>query len=372
MPKVKLTSNLKLSQYENGKTTFLWDTLTKGFGIKVNPSGKHKYIAMFRSLHTKRQKVVTLGLVSHTNIKDARAEAKRFIAERLVPEKARVVTLLELLEEYTSRRALKASTVVDMKAVISRFFEHSEPRGWNDITMFTNQSVERWYLSKENQKRKTSTDRAKRYAHTLFQYAIGKRWIKENPFSVIKDLKVTYGQKAKDIYLDENEVITFLDTIKSRLSIPTNRTSKTTLDMVRFYLLTGIRRNEIYKAQVRAERPDFIFIPDTKNGKDLWIPRNQYIDKYIYLLDSGQMLSGSIRKTLNSLSKSVEKDITIHVLRHTFISLCAHLEIDPPVIARCVNHSSRSITENVYTHRKFDSQVDNAFKAVGAYLEVAL
>lgn len=362
MPKVKITSNLNLSKYQNSKPIVLWDTITKGFGIKVNPSGKHKYIAMFRSFETKRQRVVDLGLVSYTSIKDARNEAKKHIAERFVPEKRKKVTLSVLLDEYTSRRSLKPSTIADMKAVIGRFLDTDK-----DIKKFTNQSVEKWYLSKENQKRKTSTDRAKRYAHTLFQYAIGKKWIKENPFSVIKNLKVTYGQRVKDVYLDENEVIIFLNAIKSHLSVQTNRTSKTTLDMVRLYLLTGIRRNEIYKAQVMD---DYIFIPDTKNGKDLWIPRNQYIDKYIYLL--GESLPGSIRKTLNTLSKSVDKNITIHVLRHTFISLCAFLEIDSPVIARCVNHSSRSITENVYTHRRFDSQVDQAFKAVGSYLEEAL
>lgn len=203
---------------------------------------------------------------------------------------------------------------------------------------------------------------------------ISHQW-QSDVVSIIADLKITYSQKARDVYLDEDEVIAFLEAMKD--DSPTNRMGRTTLDMIKFYLLTGIRRSEIYKAEVND---DFIFIPDTNNGKDLYIPRNQYVDKYLYLFEKD--LPGNIRRTLTSLSKSVFQDIennileykniTPHVLRHTFISLCAYLEIAPSVIQRCVNHSSRSITENVYTHRKFDTQVDKAFKAVGHYLEAEL
>ncbi len=356
MPKIKLTSNINLSKYQASSPVYLWDTVTRGFGIKVNPSGKHKYIVMFREFESKRQKMIQLGLFLNTSINDARKSAKLQLAERFVPEKKSKVTIKSLLDEYVERRNLKQSTIDDMRIIVNRFFDTN-----TDISKIDNDFVEKWYLSGQNQKRKTSTDKAKRYMSTMFKYATAKKLIDANPFTIISDLKISYPQKAREGYLDENEILTFLGAMKG------SNSSCTTLDMIKLYLLTGIRKNELYKAQVQG---DFIFIPDTKNGKDLLIPRNKHLDRLVYLFDLD--LPWSICKTLTHLSKSVDKNITIHTLRHTFISLCAHLEIQPSVISRCVNHSSRSITESVYTHRKFDSQVDQAFKAVSLYLEAAL
>ena len=358
MPKIKLTSNINLNQYQKSNPVYLWDTVTKGFGIKLNPSGSHKYVVMFRSLECKRQKMSQLGLVCNTNIKDARITAKKIIAERFVPKKKEKITVKTLLNEYTERKELKASSIYDMNSIINRFFNVD-----TEISSFTNESVEKWYLSSQNKNRQTTTDKAKRYMHTMFRYAIAKKWIETNPFSIIADLKITYPKNHRTEYLNEKEVLNYLKAI-SKSNKP-----QAHLDMIKFYLLTGVRKGEIYKAKVRD---NFIYIPDTKNGRDLLIPRNLLIDKFLYLFK--ESLTVDIRKTLYSLSKEINKKpaITIHSLRHTFISLAAFLEIEPAVIARCVNHSPKGITEAVYTHRRVDIQVDKAFQKVGDYLEGSL
>ena len=151
--------------------------------------------------------------------------------------------------------------------------------------------------------------------------------------------------KPKTRYLDENEIKEYWNNLGDSVSS----------EMIRLYVLTAMRKSELYKAKVEG---DFIVIPNTKNGSDHYIPVNDYIRPYLYLLEKD--LPKDIRKTLGS-------QITLHDLRRSTASLMAHLEIDSIMISRCLNHSLSGVTEKHYIQRKKDDTA-KAFEAVGEYL----
>ena len=140
--------------------------------------------------------------------------------------------------------------------------------------------------------------------------------------------------------------------------------------MIRMYLLTAMRRDEIYKASIIDDSEgQWIFIPDTKNGKDFFIPIADSMRPYLYLFDEGDKLPQNIRKTLMGLSGAIGKEpyVSIHDLRRTTSTLMASLGVDGTIISRCLNHTLTGVTERHYIQRDRGDTLQ-AFETVGQWL----
>lgn len=117
------------------KDVFLWDTKTKGFGVKVTPAGKKVYIFQYRWPGRQTPQKVTLGKHGDPwTPSQARKQAEVFRAEvhkgsnprdhlkAMAQEEAKALTVKELCDRYLRDgcKTKKASTIATDKGRICR------------------------------------------------------------------------------------------------------------------------------------------------------------------------------------------------------------------------------------------------------------
>lgn len=374
---IQLSARTNYTSYQSNKPVFLWDNKLTGFGVKVNPSGRHNYIIQYRDRlnKTKRETLAPIILLS---LSDAKQKAKDLLMERLLNaqghEARQDMTLGEVLSEYVEAKDLKQNTLDDMRKTVNAFMGDILHVNVND---FTKEYVKNWYLADENKARPAYTDRCYRYLHSVFEFAGANNYINSNPFNIIKALGVKYKIQPRENHLNEIEIRKYWQVIESRYDNKKYRASTVTLDMVKLYLLTAMRKMELYHAYVDdTGEQKYIVIPKeiAKNGKEHSIPVIEAMEPLLYLLDKRgedeeEPLPKTIRKTLVGLSKAIDNGtmIALHDLRRSTATLMAHLKIDSVIISRALNHAQKGITEQVYIQRKRDDTVE-AFKAVSKYL----
>ena len=134
MPQLKLTKkNIDRVAKPGGKAdTLFWDTDTKGFGLRVTPTGLSKFIAQGRLRGTKTDVRVTIGSYGAWTVDAARRKADEYrhqfeqgIDPREVArqKKALGVTLQEVLEAYVGRPGkLKVTTAAEYRRHVEKVF----------------------------------------------------------------------------------------------------------------------------------------------------------------------------------------------------------------------------------------------------------
>ena len=201
-----ITSKTNFNKHQSDKPLFLWDRKLKGFGVKVNPSGNHRYVVQYREEVTNKTVRKCLGNVLVLELKEAKNKARGLLMDRLRASQVEVeqtdITLEGLLEEYLGTRALKESTQEDTRVTVRRFMGDIFNANIKDINR---EYVKRWYTAPENRQRGTSTDKCFRYLKAMFQFGIGAGYIESNPFDVINAMGVRYKSKAKNNHLNPEE-----------------------------------------------------------------------------------------------------------------------------------------------------------------------
>ncbi|MDG1470152.1 MAG: Arm DNA-binding domain-containing protein, partial [Ascidiaceihabitans sp.] len=76
---MKLTKRAVEALEIDGKDYFVWDSDVGGFGLRVYPSGKKKYLIQYRN--GKRTRRYTIGSHGVLTADEARQEAKRLLGD---------------------------------------------------------------------------------------------------------------------------------------------------------------------------------------------------------------------------------------------------------------------------------------------------
>lgn len=123
--------------------------------------------------------------------------------------------------------------------------------------------------------------------------------------------------------------------------------------IIKFYLLTGIRRNEIFNFEIK-ENGIFVNGTKTENSKR-FIPLDEEYLKEINNIKSNCILKFKedyiTRKFKTTLDKLKIKGC-IHSLRHTFATNNFYLGNNMKYIQEWLGHSSITITSDIYTNLK--------------------
>lgn len=374
---IQLSARTNLNVYQASKPVFLWDSKLSGFGVKINPSGKHSYIIQYRN-HLNKTKRETIAPVNLLSMKEAKQMAKETLLKRVLSAQGQEflqdATLNEVVSEYMTVKDLKPNTLSDMRKTIDAFMSDLLDA---EVKTFTKQYVKDWYLADKNKARPAYTDRCYRYLHSVFEFAGANNYIDSNPFNIIKALGVKYKIQPRENHLNEMEIRKYWQAIEARYDNPKFRASTVTLDMVKLYMLTAMRKTELYHAYVDdTGEQKYIVIPKevTKNKKEHSIPVIKGMEPLLYLLykrgdDEKEPLPKTIRKTLVGLSDEVDNGamIALHDLRRSTATLMAHLKVDSAIISRALNHTLKGITEQVYIQRKRNDTVE-AFQSVSNWL----
>ena len=336
--RILLSNKTNLQKYQSpDKPVFLRDSKLQGFAVKLNPSGLHKFIVEFK--RKGRSKRITIGSTTVFTVQDAREQARLVLSsadtvlQEVSPE---FRTVGELLDEYLNNKKLSQRSIYNYSKIFNYF-----PYRSIHIQKITSTKVKHWY--KKHSNIPTTIDQMYRQLKAIFNYAVQMEYIQTNPFNIPKGIR--YKSNIKENYLEPKEQL-------PRFWKTLNKSESVTRDILKMYLLTGMRRNEIYKAELKD---GLIIIPNTKNGSDHYIPVIPVMPLHLFNIDRDKWTK-DCRKTIVRICNDADVPVvSIHDLRRTVASLCAYLGIDLGSIKHLLNHSVKGdVTLSHYIQYRAD------------------
>ncbi len=388
-----------------GKEMFIWDTETRGFGLRMKPSGTKTFIIQYRNERGKTRRYA-IGQHGRMTVEQARKQAKIKLAETEIgqdpsairKEITQIRSVEEMcrtyFEEASAGRVLrrgqpkKASTLATDKGRIER---HIVPMlGQKAIDELTRHEVETFMFDIRDGK--TAKDvrtgprgrarvrggpgtaaKAVSLLSAIFNYAISKSWVENNPCQGIEKP----ADKRRDRFLSKQEYIKLGDAIVEAEKTGSN---KTALRAVTALMLTGCRKNEILN--LRYKDIDIegrcLRLPDSKTGKQIrpcgtkvleYLTENQgHPDAYVFAAYRGEGHLINVAKPIARLCEIAEiEGVTAHVFRHSFATVAHELNYSELTIAGLLGHSLGSVTAR-YAHHVDHALADAANRVAGEIL----
>ena len=375
----KLTKNFvdRVPLPESGYANY-WDSDLKGYGLRVTP--RRKVFFVMGRLHGKATRI-PIGPYGEVTPDKARKEAADLLhgmrkgidprAERK-HQAALGVTLRQVTDAYMRDRSLKQTS----KEGIDRYVDTSFA-AWKDkpLASITRDMVTTRYneLREHGLNGEGPAPAAANGAfvvlRALFNYAIqeyrkadGSPVITDNPCSVL--YKKWAKLKPRTTRIPENKVGAVWHALTTMEEAALTRNIRTSIDLIKFLLLTGARLSEASTLtwdQVDLDAAWF-HLPNPKNNNEVWLPlstqavellttrprstRNQFV------FHSTRSKPGHItdpRATLQHVSKVAGEHISAHDLRRTFTTIgVATLKLELYKMELLTNHAPRSVTEQHY------------------------
>jgi len=347
-------------------TYYVRDSKLIGFAIKVNPKGQAKYIAESRlggSGRNKRQEVGVVGVVSLNN---ARKKAREIISaiqsgvDPLEGKSKSDLTLRHLVERYyKSNQRIKPARADEYINDVITFMSPLLNRDASDI------SAEEYltYFQKNVIKRPTRTDRVHRQVKAVYNYAIKKRLVKDNP----TDIVTTHDRPV--IKPRERSLSLDFELPKFLKALVETDISQTARDALWLILSTGMRKTEALS--LRWEEVDFfryiLLLQDTKNKNSHMIPMSNLVrsilvkrfnspnrdENFVFPNATGTGAISDIRKPMQKILEEAEinESVAPHDLRRTFTAIGQYHGLEIYEIKALLNHVDGSVTEKHYTDK---------------------
>jgi len=348
---MKLTKNI----VENKKLptkgqAFLWDSETRGFGVRLTPTAR-TYVAQARVNGVTRR--VTLGKHGILTVQGARKKAIKELVKMLegkdpVVEKKRAlaqsVTLKQVVTAYLKdRRSLKDSSKADILKHLNNAFSDWADKPIASIT----RDMALTRFRELSDKGPAQANQAFRNLRAFFNYAIGayradgKPTIAENPVKAISDLKMWnhITPRSGRIPLDKIGVA-WNELQRLRAAPEQTNISRTLADAVTFLLLTGARLGEMGRLtweQVNIDEK-YWTLPDPKNRTPITFPlSNATLDIVINRPRESRFIfparteTGHVREArsvIKRISEAIGVHVTAHDLRRTFRAVAGECGVD--------------------------------------------
>jgi integrase len=411
---------------------FLWDTVTRGFGVRAMAAGSKSFVIQFRQ--NRAQHRMTIGEVGQVDLEDARdlakiyvgavAQGKDPIEERRLRQKVR--SFKEVADDFMRLHvaAKKKPRTHDEYDRLLRL--HIFPMlGGRPITAITKSDVARLHGSLSD--RPSAANRCLALFDTIWNWAVGKSEI--SGISPTKGLERNQ-ERSRERYLTPDELrrlgkaLREAETVglpwvvdehgpKAKHLPKANRAQ--VLDphavaAIRLLMLTGARLREILEARwdyVDWER-GMMFLPDSKTGrKTLYLSdvALNILEGIPKVADNPHIIPGSkkgapradlkrpwaaimraagLMKVAENASpkgkageqkkrkrvSEAQPSIRLHDLRHTFAATGAGSSLGLPVIGKLLGHSQARTTQR-YAHLDADP-MHKAANLIGSQIAASL
>lgn len=383
---------------------FIWDDELKGFGLRVEASGRKTFVCRYRADGVRRQ--YTIGRFGIVTVDQARQEARRILGSVSLGDdpgatreaKRHAVRFRDLVEAYLEGHGprLKPGTYKDYESALRN---HATPAlGKLAADAITPADINRLHIKLAD--RPYRANRVVAYVGSVFSWGARNGLVPKgfNPTSEIHLFK----EPGRERYLTTEElerlgqVLDLAETdglpweikatavtakhvpkTQQRIVYPVHVTAA-----IRLLLLTGCRLREILNARwqdVDLER-GFLWLPDSKVGRrpvllssvavailaDL--PRQA---SYIVPGNSADKPRHDLKKPWTHIRHHAGlDDVRLHDLRHTHASIGAGAGLGLPVVGKLLGHKSSQTTER-YAHLA-DDPLRRGAEIVGEQLNRAL
>ncbi len=342
---------------------FLWDSETRGFGVKVYPGGAITFICQARVRGVTRR--VSLGRYGILTVQQARRKAQDEILkmiEGLDPSVEKVKhdaygkTLRQIAESYIrDRKDLKKSSQADIWKHVNKSFGD-----WADkpVIEITRDKVAVRF-AELSERSNAQANQAMRILRAILNYARGKYrpddkpLLIENPVSVLSDTKVWNRVKARSGRIPTDKIGASWNLLRSIRENPFETTiNHTGADALCFLLLTGCRWSEMAAltwGRVNLSE-QWWHLPDPKNRHSVTFPlsnacteilNEQFKIKsdspYIFPGRSGSHIN-DVRSLFKKISDVAGVHITAHDLRRTFNAIASECGLEMWKAKLLMNH----------------------------------
>ena len=347
-----------------GKDMCLWDTEVKGFGLRVQPSGKRSYIYKFRTPDGKRRNRKIGGPETLT------ADAARRVVQGMVSDAALGKTIID---DKPKQKSITVKKFCDH--YLSDYARlHKKPKSVEDDTRYIEKEIKP-RLGHKNLSEIRSKDivkihsamvgspvKANRLLALLSKmFNLAEEWeyrdTNTNPTQHIRKYKET----PRERFLTQDEMANLELTLSDAET--EHLVSSSVIHALRVLLMTGARLQEVLT--MKWEYIDFengkIHLPDSKSGKKtIWLSDRAkgYIDAIPHKRGNPYVFPGQrTGSRLVNLQKPWRKlraiagldDVRIHDLRHTYASLAVSQNLSLPIVGKLLGHKSTKSTER-YAH----------------------
>ena len=352
MQSTKGTISLKLIAVQPPGPFLIWDTQLRGFNARRQLSDAITYSVIYRA-HDGRQHWLKIGRHGVWTPTQAREKARSVLmavdlGKDPAAERAELrsgATVAELCDDYLAdmdAHKLNGKAASTKKADRSRVEKHIKPQlGKIRVTAITQYQIENFM----NGSTPGSAKRLMQLLGAIFSFAIKKGLRSDNPCKgIVKPPDVRKTRRLSEVEY-------------AQLQNAIDGVSNTTIANVFLTLaVTGWRSGEVKNLRwSELDLPRQIAnLEDTKSGKSIRplsaeaikiIEAQPKRGEYVFALRDGPITN------LNQhfIKLGLSREITPHVLRHSFASLGADLGLADSTIAGLIGHKQQSITSR-YLH----------------------
>lgn len=414
---VKLTKGYTDRIKPGPKDEFHWCVDPKGFGLRVNPTGKLSFIVQGRvegaSSPAARITIGPYGVFTVDQARDVAREHLRSMRMGIDPrevkkEKAALaVTLREVADAFFARPGmLKNSTRDEMDRHIKTTFEAWQSRPIVSITPAECRKRFEEVASKGVTGKRAAPGSAAfaftvlrtliNWAKEEYQTSDGKPIIDQNPMIILKQEMAKQAGKVRIRHIDRRQIGTFWNLLTTaRQDSAFSADTLAGLDLVMFLLLTGTRRNE--GAQLTWDRVNlddtdaannWFHLPDPKNKNPVWLPlssqavavlkarkgANDKAKTKSNFVFPSRGVFGHIKDTrapLERYSKVIGMErLSAHDLRRTFVTLGVKAcRLDIAKLELLTNHVPQGVTARHYLETSDLRDYHREVQAIGDFIE---
>ena len=356
----------------------VWDTRTRGLGVRVRPSGGTSFVLLRRV--DGRSTRLSLGAVNSMRVDDARRQCHTLMAEPGAEHLTKRTKDAPLFRDFVAEPwktshfpRYKPST---RKGVNSALGSQLLPAfGTTPLDRITRNQVLRWF-DVYSRTAPGGANYTLRILRQILDYAVARGHLRMNP---ARDVPMN-RRTALTRFLSRDELRRLHRALDKHARIGTRLARQA--DIVRLLLLTGCRRGEILALRWNEWHGDTIDLADAKSG-----PRKVYLNaaarQIIERQPRGQspFVFPSVRNRERPHAPHLPlwdrvrieariEDVRLHDLRHTLTSYAVMNGVPVPVVSRILGHSNVRMTLR-YAHLA-DKDIAAAAERIGAAMARAM
>lgn len=378
------------------------DRAVKGYGLRVTANGVRSFIAQGRV--GGKAIIVTIGRYGLYSEDLARKRAQHILQnmrEGIDPRECKKedvalsTTVREVLDAYLSRPGrLKENTKAEMTRHVERVFAAWENR---PIASISEDDVRRRHreMAKNGLRGKPAPGQAQialvtlrtliNFASRRYKRSDGTPLISHNPVLALKDDWIQFKPRTRDVA--EAKVGAVWHALNTSRRSPKNPDALACIDLVRFLLLTGARKNEA--ASLTWDRvhidddtsKSWWHLPNPKNANPVWLPlssqaasllterKREFDNPHVFPSRSKSGHITDTRAPLAHISKITGHALSAHDLRRTFVTIgVATLGIDLYKMELLTNHVPKGITARHYLQTSRLQYLYNDIQRIGDWV----
>ena len=413
MPILKFTQPTIEALAPQAKAYIAYDSSLKGFGVRVNPTGRRVWLIEYRPNGGGRSSLkrrYTFGATETLSVAEARAKAKRLLGgihNDQDPAGARAdqrasLTVAELAERFIAEEVApkrKRRTTELYQLYLRRHV--LPPIGTRKARDVSHADIAKLHRKIAADGRKVTANRVATFMSGLYTWA-GKMGELPKGTNPAKDIE-RFREEGRERFLGDDEIRRLGETLalaetkglpfevdesnpKAKHTPKHGRTivSKHATNGIRLLLLTGCRLREVLHLRwqdVDLAHAMFTIVDGKTGRRGVWLnaPALAVLDELSHIRIGDYVIAGDnpdkpradLQKPWAQVVKHARLDgVTLHTLRHTHASVGVGAGFGLPIVGALLGHRQSSTTSK-YAHIA-NAPARRASEAIGAAINAAM